>query len=243
MKGGVAAILGAVRAQAGDRRRSSTSTGELSWRSSRGKRMWSGYARRDPCRRHRRHGDHHRAARTSTSWSPMRCDHVPAYRPGRPAHASQRREGVSALGQAGRAVPALEADEARRNAAETYLPDDRARFAVSDDRRDRSRVAPGRSTGSIAWSRNGRDGVKLDETAGGGVRGDRRRAHRGRLCGDDLPFPTIRRPSSISGARFGSARIPSIHPLPVGCGRLPCGLRPGSGAPGRSCTAPTCACS
>ncbi len=57
--------------------------------------------------------------------------------PGRAAHASQRREGVSALDNLFVLTRALEADEARRNASETRPAHDGARAAVPDDRRHR----------------------------------------------------------------------------------------------------------
>ena len=120
MKGGVAAILAAVRAL-GSEGALHRLGGELMVvaRAVRGGRR-PGHARRDP-----RRG---RPADMAIITEPSNLDVVVAHAgaitfrltvPGRAAHASQRREGVSALDKLFVLTRALEADETRRNAAET----------------------------------------------------------------------------------------------------------------------------
>ena len=133
--------------------------------------------------------------------------------PGRAAHASVRREGVSALDNLHTLVRALEADETARNAVETDplmtvhgLP-----YATII-----GKVAGG-DWGSTVIDRieaEGRYGVKLGQTW--------REAERDLLrCIDDAneSDPFLRHhPATVelNGGKFSSSRIPADHPLPVG---------------------------
>ena len=207
MKGGVAAILAAVRALARSRATWIGSTGELHGRARalRGGRR-PGHARRDPGR----------APRATWRSSPSRrsLDVVVAHAgaitfrltvPGRAAHASQRREGVSALDKLFVLTRALEADETRRNAAETDPLMTVARTAVPDDHRHRRRVASGRrpcSTGSSPTAATG---------SGSASRRPTPRPSCGRASRRRAPATTFLRdhPATveITGGRFGSARV------------------------------------
>ena len=133
--------------------------------------------------------------------------------PGRAAHASVRREGVSALDNLQTLVRALQADEAERNGAETDplmtvhgLPYATIIGKVS-----------GGDWASTVIDRivaDGRYGVKLGQTW--------RDAERDLLrCIDDAneSDPFLRQhPATVelTGGRFSSARIPADHPLPTG---------------------------
>ena len=133
--------------------------------------------------------------------------------PGRAAHASVRREGVSALDNLQTLVRALQADEAARNGAETDplmtvhgLPYATIIGKVS-----------GGDWASTVIDRivaEGRYGVKLGQTW--------RDAERDLLrCIDDAneSDPFLREhPATVelTGGRFSSARIPADHPLPRG---------------------------
>ena len=133
--------------------------------------------------------------------------------PGRAAHASVRREGISALDNLMTLVRALERDEARRNAGETDplmtvlgLPYPTIVGMV------RGGVWP--STVMDAVVADGRYGVKLGQTWRDAER-DLREAIE-EACDAD-PFLREHRPTlEINGGRFSSARVPSDHPLPVG---------------------------
>jgi acetylornithine deacetylase len=133
--------------------------------------------------------------------------------PGRAAHASVRREGVSALDKLQVLVRALEADETARNAAETEplmtahgLP-----YATIIG------TVKGGSWPSTVIDRievEGRYGVKLGQTWRDAERDLQR-------CIDDANESdaflrnhpaTVR----ITGGRFSSSRVPADHPLPVG---------------------------
>jgi len=133
--------------------------------------------------------------------------------PGRAAHASVRREGVSALDNLQTLVRALQADEAARNGAETDplmtvhgLP-----YATII-----GKVAGGdwASTVIDRVVAEGRYGVKLGQSW--------RDAERDLLrCIDDAneSDPFLRdHPATVelTGGRFSSARIAADHPLPVG---------------------------
>jgi acetylornithine deacetylase len=133
--------------------------------------------------------------------------------PGRAAHASVRREGVSALDNLQTLVRALQADEAARNGAETDplmtvhgLPYATIIGKVS-----------GGDWASTVIDRivaEGRYGVKLGQTW--------RDAERDLLrCVDDAneSDPFLRdHPATVelTGGKFSSARIPADHPLPTG---------------------------
>lgn len=133
--------------------------------------------------------------------------------PGRAAHASVRREGVSALDKLRTLVRALEADETARNGAETDplmtvhgLPYATIIGKVS-----------GGDWASTVIDRivaEGRYGVKLGQTWRDAERDLQR-------CIDDAneSDPFLRdHPATVelSGARFSSSRVPADHPLPVG---------------------------
>ena len=133
--------------------------------------------------------------------------------PGRAAHASVRREGVSALDNLHTLVRALEADEAARNGAETEplmtahgLP-----YATIIG------TVHGGSWPSTVIDRlevEGRYGVKLGQTW--------RDAERDLLRAiDDAneSDPFLREhPATVelTGGKFSSSRVPADHPLPVG---------------------------
>jgi len=127
--------------------------------------------------------------------------------PGRAAHASVRREGVSALDKLQVLVRALEADETSRNSAETEplmtahgLP-----YATIIG------TVRGGSWPSTVIDRievEGRYGVKLGQTWRDAERDLQR-------CID----PFLREhPATVelTGGRFSSSRVPADHPLPVG---------------------------
>jgi len=133
--------------------------------------------------------------------------------PGRAAHASVRREGVSALDNLQTLVRALEADETARNAAETDplmtvhgLP-----YATII-----GKISGGAWASSVIdrIEAEGRYGVKLGQTW--------RDAERDLLrCIDDAneSDPFLREhPATVelTGGKFSSARVPADHPLPVG---------------------------
>jgi acetylornithine deacetylase len=133
--------------------------------------------------------------------------------PGRAAHASRRTEGISALENLQTLVRALEADEVRRNEAETDplmtavgLPYPTIIGTVSGG------VWP--STVMDQVVAEGRYGVRLGQTPEAAE--DELRACIEEACATD-PFlaehPAI---VEITGARFGTARVASDHPLPVG---------------------------
>jgi acetylornithine deacetylase len=133
--------------------------------------------------------------------------------PGRAAHASQRREGVSALDNLAILVRALEADEARRNAAET----DRLMTALGLPYPTIVGIVHGGDWASTVIDRivaDGRYGVRLGQTTGEAEA--ELRACITRACAGD---PFLRdHPATVEfvGGRFGSTRVPSDHPLPVG---------------------------
>ena len=132
--------------------------------------------------------------------------------PGRAAHASVRREGVSALANLATLIRALEADETARNEAETEplmtahgLP-----YATIIG------TVHGGSWPSTVIDRlevEGRYGVKLGQTWRDAERDLQR-------CIDDAneSDPFLRRhPATVelTGGKFSSSRVPADHPLPV----------------------------
>jgi acetylornithine deacetylase len=132
--------------------------------------------------------------------------------PGRAAHASKRREGVSALENLGMLVRALEADETRRNAAEidplmTALGLPYPTIV--------GKVAGGEwaSTVMDLVVVEGRYGVRLGQTPEEAFQ--ELRACIDVACAAD-PFlrdhPAV---LELTGARFGSSRIAPDHALPV----------------------------
>jgi acetylornithine deacetylase len=133
--------------------------------------------------------------------------------PGVAAHASVRREGISALDKLQVLVKALEADETARNAAETdpLMTAHGLPYATII-----GKVAGGAWASSVIdrLEAEGRYGVKLGQTW--------RDAERDLLRAiDDAneSDPFLREhPATVelTGGRFSSSRIPADHPLPVG---------------------------
>lgn len=133
--------------------------------------------------------------------------------PGRAAHASVRREGVSALQTLQTLIRALEADEAERNGAETEplmtahgLP-----YATII-----GKVSGGAWASSVIdrIEAEGRYGVKLGQTWRDAWRDLQR-------CIDDAneTDPFLRdHPATVelTGGKFSSSRVPADHPLPIG---------------------------
>ncbi len=133
--------------------------------------------------------------------------------PGRAAHASQRREGVSALDKLFVLARALEADETRRNAAET----DPLMTALGLPYPTIIGIVGGGEWASTVLDRvtaDGRYGVRLGQSAAE-AEADLREAIAAACAADDFlrEHPAT---VEITGGRFGSARVPSDHPLPIG---------------------------
>jgi acetylornithine deacetylase len=133
--------------------------------------------------------------------------------PGRAAHASQRREGVSALDNLFVLSQALAVDEARRNEAET----DPLMTALGLPYPTIIGIVEGGEWASTVLDRvtaDGRYGVRLGQSAA-----DAEAELRAAVTAACAADPFLRdHPASIeiTGGRFGSARVPSDHPLPVG---------------------------
>jgi acetylornithine deacetylase len=133
--------------------------------------------------------------------------------PGRAAHASQRREGVSALDKLFLLVQALEADEARRNAAET----DPLMTALGLPYPTIVGIVQGGEWASTVLDRvvaDGRYGVRLGQSPAE-AETELREAIAAAGAADEFlrDHPAT---VEITGGRFGSARVPSDHALPVG---------------------------
>jgi acetylornithine deacetylase len=133
--------------------------------------------------------------------------------PGRAAHASVRREGVSALDKLRVLARALEADETARNAAETD-PLMTAHGLPYATILGKVRGGEWASTVIDRLEVEGRYGVKLGQTWRDAERDLRR-------CIDDAneSDPFLRdHPATVelTGGRFSSSRVPADHPLPVG---------------------------
>jgi acetylornithine deacetylase len=135
--------------------------------------------------------------------------------PGRAAHASTRREGVSALDNLERLHAALRADETARNAAETR-PEMQALglpYATMI-----GTVHGGEWPSSLPDRivAEGRYGVRAGQTAAAAEA--ELRAVIEAACAAD---PWLRRhPATLEvwGGRFSSCEVPADHPLPVGLG-------------------------
>ena len=132
--------------------------------------------------------------------------------PGRAAHASMRREGVSALDNLMVLVRALEVDEAERNAAET----DPLMTALGLPYPTMIGKVQGGDWASTVMDRvvaDGRYGVALGETwRDAEVR--LRRVIADAAAAD--PFMRDHPPAiEFVGGKFSSARVPDDHPLPV----------------------------
>lgn len=133
--------------------------------------------------------------------------------PGRAAHASQRREGVSALDKLFVLSQALATDETRRNEAET----DPLMTALGLPYPTIIGIVGGGEWASTVLDRvtaDGRYGVRLGQTAAE-AEAELRAAVAAACAADDFLRD---HPASIeiTGGRFGSARMASDHPLPVG---------------------------
>ena len=133
--------------------------------------------------------------------------------PGRAAHASQRREGVSALDKLFVLAMALQADETRRNGTET----DPLMTALGLPYPTIIGIVNGGEWASTVLDRvtaDGRYGVRLGQSPAE-AEADLRAAVADACAGDaflrDHPATV-----EITGGRFGSARVPSDHPLPTG---------------------------
>ena len=135
--------------------------------------------------------------------------------PGRAAHASQRREGVSALDNLYVVLRALEADETERNAAET----DPLMTVLGLPYPTIVGIVAGGEWASTVLDRvvvDGRYGVKLGQSPADAAR-DLRRA----IDDANESDPFLRdHPATVEivGGQFGSGRVASNHPLPVGLG-------------------------
>ncbi len=133
--------------------------------------------------------------------------------PGRAAHASQRREGISALDKLWVLSRALEADETRRNAAET----DPLMTILGLPYPTVIGIVSGGEWASTVLDRvtaDGRYGVRLGQTAADAEH--ELRAAIAAACEADDFLRDHAATVEITGGRFGSARVPSDHPLPVG---------------------------
>ena len=137
--------------------------------------------------------------------------------PGRAAHASQRREGISALDNLWALARALEADETRRNAEET----DPLMTALGLPYPTILGIVRGGEWASTVIDRivaDGRYGVRLGQSP-------KHAEEELRACVDAAcaEHPFLRdHPATVEivGGRFGSARVPSDHPLPVGLAQV-----------------------
>ena len=135
--------------------------------------------------------------------------------PGRAAHASMRREGVSALDKLQVLFRALEADETTRNAAET----DPLMTALGLPYPTIIGIVRGGDWASTVMDRvvaDGRYGVKLGQTWRD-AEADLRSCIAAACAGDEFLSD---HPASVElvGGRFSSARIAPDHPLPVALG-------------------------
>lgn len=133
--------------------------------------------------------------------------------PGRAAHASQRREGVSALDKLFVLIRALEADETRRNEAEA----DPLMTALGLPYPTIIGIVSGGEWASTVLDRvtaDGRYGVRLGQTPAEAE--TELRAAIAAACAEDEFLAEHPATLAITGGRFGSARVPSDDPLPVG---------------------------
>ena len=133
--------------------------------------------------------------------------------PGRAAHASQRREGVSALDSLFTVVRGLEADETARNAAET----DPLMVALGLPYPTIAGIVHGGEWASTVLDRvvvDGRYGVRLGQSPADAA-ADLRRAIAA-INASDAFLREHPATVEIVGGQFGSGRVPSDHPLPVG---------------------------
>jgi acetylornithine deacetylase len=141
--------------------------------------------------------------------------------PGRAAHASRRTEGVSALDNLGVLARALEADETRRNAAEA----EPLMTALGLPYPTIIGTVAGGEWASTVMDRvvaEGRYGVRLGQSPDEAA--DELRACVGAACAADGFLRDHPATVEIVGARFGSARVAADHPLPVGLARIAKGV-------------------
>ena len=132
--------------------------------------------------------------------------------PGRAAHASQRREGISALDKLFELTRALEGDERRRNEAET----DPLMTALGLPYPTIIGIVEGGEWASTVLDKvvaYGRYGVKLGQSPAE-AEADLRAAI-AEACATDGFLRDHPATVEITGGRFGSARVPSDHPLPT----------------------------
>jgi len=133
--------------------------------------------------------------------------------PGRAAHASQRREGISALDKLFELTRALEGDERRRNDAET----DPLMTALGLPYPTIIGIVEGGEWASTVLDKvvaYGRYGVKLGQSPAE-AEADLR-VSIAEACATDGFLRDHPATVEITGGRFGSARVPSDHPLPTG---------------------------
>lgn len=133
--------------------------------------------------------------------------------PGRAAHASQRREGISALDNLFTLSQALEADETRRNEAET----DPLMTALGLPYPTIIGIVSGGEWASTVLDRvvaDGRYGVRLGQSPAAAA--DELRVCIAQACAADPFLRDHPATVEVTGGQFGSARVPSDHPLPVG---------------------------
>ncbi len=132
--------------------------------------------------------------------------------PGKAAHASMRREGVSALDNLMTLIRALEVDEAERNAAET----DPLMRVLGLPYPTMVGMVRGGDWASTVMDRivaDGRYGVALGETW---REAETRLSHVIEVAAAADPFMREHPPViEFVGGKFSSARVPADHPLPV----------------------------
>jgi len=133
--------------------------------------------------------------------------------PGRAAHASQRREGVSALDNLFTILGALREDETRRNAEET----DPLMTALGLPYPTIVGIVSGGEWASTVLDRvaaDGRYGVRLGQSPA-----DAAADLRAAIDAANASDPFLRdHPATVEivGGQFGSGRVPADHPLPAG---------------------------
>jgi acetylornithine deacetylase len=133
--------------------------------------------------------------------------------PGRAAHASQRREGISALDKLWVLSRALGLDETRRNGAET----DPLMTVLGLPYPTIIGIVGGGEWASTVLDRvtaDGRYGVRLGQSEAEAEA--ELRACITVACAEDDFLRDHPATVEITGGRFGSVRVPSDHPLPVG---------------------------
>jgi acetylornithine deacetylase len=131
--------------------------------------------------------------------------------PGRAAHASKRREGVSALENLHTLIRALEADETRRNEAET----DPLMTTLGLPYPTIIGTVAGGEWASTVMDRvvaEGRYGVRLGQTPEEAA--DELGACIDAACAADVFLRDHPATVEITGARFASSQVPSDHDLP-----------------------------